>query len=59
MATTNVNLDMDAVLYTLETKGLSINQERTSDFLNHMKFYVNDSKTGHKIFNGVMLRTLS
>ena len=51
---TNVNLDMDAVLYTLETKGLSINQERTSDFLNHMKFYVNDSKTGHKIFNGVI-----
>lgn len=53
MATTNV-LDMDAVLYTLETKGLSIYQERTSDFLNHMKFYVNDSKTGHKIFNGVI-----
>lgn len=54
MATTNVNLDMDAVLFTLETKGLSIYQERTSDFLNHMKFYVNDSKTGHKIFNGVI-----
>lgn len=54
MATTNVNLDMDAVLYTLETKGLSIYQERTSDFLNHLKFYVNDSKTGHKIFNGVI-----
>lgn len=54
MATTNVNLDMDAVLYTLETKGLSINQERTSDFLNHMKFYINDSKTGHKIFNGII-----
>lgn len=54
MATTNVNLDMDAVLYTLETKGLSIYQERTSDFLNHMKFYVNDSKTGHKIFNGII-----
>lgn len=54
MATTNVNLDMDGVLYTLETKGLSINQEKTVDFLNHMKFYVNDSKTGHKIFNGVI-----
>lgn len=54
MATTNVNLDMDGVLYTLETKGLSINQEKTIDFLNHMKFYVNDSKTGHKIFNGVI-----
>lgn len=54
MATTNVNLDMDAVLYVLESKGLSINQEKTSDFLNHMKFYVNDSKTGHKIFNGVI-----
>lgn len=54
MATTNVNLDMDAVLFTLETKGLSIYQERTSDFLNHLKFYVNDSKTGHKIFNGVI-----
>lgn len=54
MATTNVNLDMDAVLYTLETKGLSIYQEETSDFLNHLKFYVNDSKTGHKIFNGVI-----
>ena len=54
MATTNVNLDMDAVLFTLETKGLSINQERTSDFLNHLKFYINDSKTGHKIFNGII-----
>ena len=54
MTTTKTNLDMGAVLYTLETKGLSINQERTSDFLNHMKFYVNDSKTGHKIFNGVI-----
>lgn len=54
MATINTNLDMDAVLYTLETKGLSIHQDKTSDFLNHMKFYVNDSKTGHKIFNGVI-----
>ena len=54
MATTIVILDMDGVLYTLETKGLSINQEKTVDFLNHMKFYVNDSKTGHKIFNGVI-----
>lgn len=54
MATTNVNLDMDAVLYVLESKGLSINQEKTVDFLNHMKFYINDSKTGHKIFNGVI-----
>lgn len=54
MATTNVNLDMDAILFTLETRGLSINQEKTVDFLNHMKFYVNDSKTGHKIFNGVI-----
>lgn len=54
MTTTNVNLDMDAVLYVLESKGLSINQEKTVDFLNHMKFYINDSKTGHKIFNGVI-----
>lgn len=54
MATINTNLDMDGVLYTLETKGLSINQEKTVDFLNHLKFYVNDSKTGHKIFNGVI-----
>lgn len=54
MATTNVNLDMDAVLYVLESKGLSVYQERTSDFLNHIKFYINDSKTGHKIFNGVI-----
>lgn len=54
MTTTNANLDMDAVLFTLETKGLSINQEKTVDFLNHMKFYVNDSKTGHKIFNGIV-----
>ena len=54
MATTNVNLDMDGVLYVLETKGISINQEKTVDFLNHMKFYINDSKTGHKIFNGVI-----
>lgn len=54
MATINTNIDMDGVLYTLETKGLSINQEKTVDFLNHLKFYVNDSKTGHKIFNGVI-----
>lgn len=54
MATINKNMDMDAILFTLETKGLSIYQERTSDFLNHMKFYVNDSKTGHKIFNGII-----
>lgn len=54
MATTNVNMDMDAILFTLETRGLSVYQERTSDFLNHLKFYVNDSKTGHKIFNGVI-----
>ena len=54
MATINTNLDMDAVLYVLESKGLSINQEKTVDFLNHMKFYINDSKTGHKIFNGVI-----
>lgn len=54
MATINTNLDMDGVLYTLETKGLSINQEKTVDFLNHLKFYVNDSKTGHKIFNGII-----
>ena len=54
MATINTNMDMDAILFTLETRGLSVYQERTSDFLNHMKFYVNDSKTGHKIFNGVI-----
>lgn len=54
MATINTNMDMDAILFTLETRGLSVYQERTSDFLNHMKFYVNDSKTDHKIFNGVI-----
>lgn len=54
MATINKNMDMDAILFTLETRGLSVYQERTSDFLNHLKFYVNDSKTGHKIFNGVI-----
>lgn len=54
MATINKNMDMDAILFTLETRGLSVYQEKTSDFLNHMKFYVNDSKTGHKIFNGVI-----
>lgn len=54
MATINTNMDMDAILFTLETRGLSINQEKTVDFLNHLKFYVNDSKTGHKIFNGVI-----
>lgn len=54
MATINKNMDMDAILFTLETRGLSINQEKTVDFLNHLKFYVNDSKTGHKIFNGVI-----
>lgn len=54
MATINKNMDMDAILFTLETRGLSVYQERTSDFLNHLKFYVNDSKTGHKIFNGII-----
>ena len=54
MATINKNMDMAAILFTLETRGLSVYQERTSDFLNHLKFYVNDSKTGHKIFNGVI-----
>ena len=54
MATINKNMDMDAILFTLETRGLSVYQEKTSDFLNHMKFYVNDSKTGHKIFNGII-----
>jgi hypothetical protein len=54
MATINKNMDMDAILFTLETRGLSVYQEKTSDFLNHMKFYVNDSNTGHKIFNGVI-----
>lgn len=54
MATINKNMDMDAILFTLETRGLSVYPEKTSDFLNHMKFYVNDSKTGHKIFNGVI-----
>ena len=54
MATINKNMDMDAILFTLETRGLSVYQEKTSDFLNHLKFYVNDSKTGHKIFNGVI-----
>lgn len=54
MATINKNMDMDAILFTLETRGLSVYQEKTVDFLNHMKFYINDSKTGHKIFNGVI-----
>lgn len=54
MATINKNMDMDAILFTLETRGLSVYQEKTVDFLNHLKFYVNDSKTGHKIFNGVI-----